>query len=333
MSLRLIGVLAVAAWIPTSAQNGVPRAADGHPDLSGVWTNKTVTPFERPRDLAGKEFFTEQEASEYEKTHVFDVDKRDNIRGTNRDVASAYNSFWWDPGTKVAKTRRTSIVIDPPDGRIPALTAGRQKQLQEISEARRRRCEKPGCEPENSGQLGPADGPEDRPLMERCLSFGNAAPMVSSAYNNNYEIVQTPGFVGIDIEMVHQMRRIPIDQTPHLPSHVREWVGDSRGHWEGDTLVVDTTNFNNLESFRGSDENLHLIEQLTRIDADTIIYRFTIDDPTAFTKPWTGEIPFVKSDGLLYEYACHEGNEGMKGILSAARADEKRAAAASVAHQ
>jgi hypothetical protein len=169
--------------------------------------------------------------------------------------------------------------------------------------------------------------------MERCLSFGNAAPMVSSAYNNNYEIVQTPGFVGIDIEMVHQMRRIPIDETPHLPSHVREWVGDSRGHWEGDTLVVDTTNFNNLASFRGSDENLHLIERLTRIDADTIIYRFTIDDPTAFTKPWTGEIPFVKSDGLLYEYACHEGNEGMKGILSAARADEKRAAAASVAHQ
>jgi len=310
MSLRLIGVLAVAAWIPTSAQNGVPRAADGHPDLSGVWTNKTVTPFERPRDLAGKEFFTEQEAAEYEKTHVFDVDKRDNIRGTNRDVASAYNSFWWDPGTKVAKTRRTSIVIDPPDGRIPPLTAERQKQLQEMAEARRRRCEKPGCEPENSGQLGPADGPEDRPL-----------------------IVQTPGLVGIDIEMVHRMRRIPIDETPHLPSHVREWVGDSRGHWEGDTLVVDTTNFNNLESFRGSDENLHLIEQLTRIDADTIIYRFTIDDPTAFTKPWTGEIPFVKSDGLLYEYACHEGNEGMKGILSAARADEKRAAAASVAHQ
>lgn len=283
--------------------------------------------------LAGKEFFTEQEAAEYEKTHVFDVDKRDNIRGTNRDVASAYNSFWWDPGTKVAKTRRTSIVIDPPDGRIPPLTAERQKQLQEMAEARRRRCEKPGCEPENSGQLGPADGPEDRPLMERCLSFGNAAPMVSSAYNNNYEIVQTRGFVGIDIEMVHQMRRIPIDETPHLPSHVREWVGDSRGHWEGDTLVVDTTNFNNLESFRGSDENLHLIERLTRIDADTIIYRFTIDDPTAFTKPWTGEIPFVKSDGLLYEYACHEGNEGMKGILSAARADEKRAAAASVAHQ
>jgi hypothetical protein len=316
MTLRLIGVLAVAAWIPTSAQYGAPSAADGLPDLSGVWTNKTVTPFERPPDLAGKEFFTEQEAAEYEKSHVFEVDKRDNIRGTNRDFASAYNSFWWDPGTKVAKTRRTSIVIDPPDGRIPPLTAERQNELQEMAEARRRRCEKPGCEPENSGQLGPADGPEYRPLMEGCLSFGNAAPKVSSAYNNNYEIVQTPGFGGIDIEMIHQMRHIPIVETPHLPSHVREWVGDSRGRWEG--LVEDTTNFNNLESFRGSDAKLHLIERLTRIDADTIIYRFTIDDPTAFTKPWTGEIPFVKSDGLLY--------------ASVARADEKRAAA-SVAHQ
>jgi hypothetical protein len=161
-------------------------------------------------------------------------------------------------------------VIDPPDGRIPPLTAERQKQPQEMGDAWARRCEKPGREPENSGQLGPADGPEDRPLMERCLSFGNAAPMVSSAYNNNYEIVQTPGFVGIDVEMVHQMRRIPIDGTPHLPSRVREWVGDSRGHWEGDTLVVDTTNFNNLVSFRGSDEHMHLIERLTRIDADRI---------------------------------------------------------------
>ena len=333
MTLRLIGFFALAATIPAAAQNSVPRAADGHPDLSGIWTNKTVTPFERPRDLAGKEFFTDKEAAEYEKTHLFDVDKRDDIKGTNRDVASAYNSFWWDFGTKVGKTRRTSIVIDPPDGRIPPLTAERQKQLREMAEARERRCNKPGCEPENGGQLGPADGAEDRPLMERCLSFGNAAPMVASAYNNNYEIVQTPGFVGIDVEMVHQMRRIPIDGTSHLPSNVREWVGDSRGHWEGDTLVVDTTNFNNLVSFRGSDENLHLIERLTRVDADTIIYRFTIDDPTAFTKPWTGEIPFVKSDGLLYEYACHEGNEGMKGILSAARADEKKAANASAAHQ
>jgi hypothetical protein len=324
MTLRLIGVLALAASIPTAAQNGVPRTADGHPDLSGVWTNKNITPFERPPELAGKEFFTPQEAARYEKTHQFDVDD-DRQKGTDSDVRSAYNNFWWDPGTHIAKTLRTSVVVEPPDGRVPALTPERQQQLRKAAEARRRRCQRPGCEVENSGQPGPADGPEDRPLMERCLSFNNAAPMVHSAYNNNYEIVQTPGFVGIDVEMVHQMRRIPIDGTPHLPANVREWVGDSRGHWEGDTLVVDTTNFNDQTSFHGSDDNLHLIERFTRVDAGTIIYRFTIDDPTAFTKSWTGEIPFVKSDGLLYEYACHEGNEGMKGILSAARADEKAA--------
>ena len=325
MTLPIIGVLALVAVMPAVAQQGAPRIPDGHPDLSGVWTNKNITPFERPRELAGKEFFTPQEAVQFEKTHQFNVDDRESIKGTDADVTSAYNTFWWDPGTHVAKTRRTSVVIEPPDGQIPALTTERQRQLREVAEARRRRCDKPGCELENSGQPGPADGPEDRPLMERCLSFNNAAPMVHSAYNNNYEIVQTPGFVGIDVEMVHQMRRIPIDGSPHLPSNVREWVGDSRGHWEGDTLVIDTTNFNDQTSFHGSDQNLHLIERLTRVDTDTIIYRFRIDDPTAFTKPWSGEIPFVKSDGLLYEYACHEGNEGMRGILSAARADEKKA--------
>ena len=347
MTLRLIGIFALAAAFAGAAQTqapskspasakaaspapaaskGVPRAADGHPDLSGIWTNVTITPLERPRELAGKEFFTPQEAVEYEKTHVRNRDDRDAIKGTNADVTNAYNDFWWDSGTKVVKTRRTSIIVDPPDGRIPALTLHRQSQLRATADARRARCTRPGCGLENNGQPGPADGPEDRPLMERCLSFGNAAPMLPTAYNNNYEIVQTPGFVGIDVEMVHQMRRIPLDGSPHVASNVRLWVGDSRGRWEGDTLVIDTTNFTPDTSFRGSDENLHLIERLTRIDADTILYRFTIDDPTAFTKPWTGEIPFVKASGPLYEYACHEGNLGMTGILAGARADEKKAA-------
>ena len=147
-----------------------------------------------------------------------------------------------------------------------------------------------------------------------------------SAYNNTYEIVQSNGFVGIDVEMVHQMRWIPVDGSPHLPANVRQWVGDSRGHWEGDTLVVDTTNFNDQMSFRGSDRNLHLIERFTRVDASTIMYRFTIDDPSAFTKSWTAEMPFVKTSGPLFEYACHEGNMGMTGILSSARTDEKKAA-------
>jgi hypothetical protein len=325
MKFRAIAAFVIAAG-SAMAQKGVPRAADDHPDLSGVWTNAGITPFERPRELGNKEFFTEQEAIQWEKTHQMDVDKRDDIKGTEADVRNAYNSFWWDRGTKVGKTHRTSIVIDPPDGRVPALTPERQQQLKAIAEAKRVRCQQPGCGFENDGRLGPADGPEDRPLMERCLSFGNAAPMVSSAYNNNYEIVQTPGFVGIDVEMVHQMRRIPIDNTPHLPSNIRLWVGDSRGHWEGDTLVIDTTNFKGETAFRGADENLHLTERLTRVDADTILYRFTVDDPTAFTKPWTGEIPFVKSTGPLFEYACHEGNRGMAGILAGARAEEKEAA-------
>src|SRR5579863_7664436 len=222
MTLRLMSVLVFAVSIflvmrPAAGQNGVPRTADGHPDLSGIWTNVTITPLERPRELAGKEFLTAPEAIEYEKQHVRNRDNRDN-KGTIADVANAYNDFWWDSGTKVVKTRRTSIVVDPPDGRVPALTPERQKQLQAVAEAKKQRCAAPGCEVENGGLPGPADGPEDRPLMERCLSFGNAAPMLPSAYNNNYEIVQDSGFVGIDVEMVHQMRRVPIDGSPHLPS-------------------------------------------------------------------------------------------------------------------
>ncbi len=321
-----IPVLAQKALAPPVVQKNVPRAADGHPDLSGIWTNASITPFERPKELAGKEFLTPAEAADYEKSHLRNVDNRDAIKGTNADVTFAYNDFWWDPGTRLFKSHRTSVVIDPPDGHVPALLPAREKQLKDIADARRKRCEQPGCGIENNGQPGPADGPEDRPLMERCLSFNNAAPMISTAYNNDYEIVQTPDFVGIDIEMVHQMRRIPIDNSPHLPSSVRLWVGDSRGHWEGDSLVVDSTNFRPETAFRGSDENLHLIERLTRTDPDTLVYRFTMDDPTAFTKQWTGELTFVKAKGFLYEYACHEGNVGMTGILAGARADEKKAA-------
>jgi hypothetical protein len=314
---------------PAAASAGksvsLPRTADGHPDFNGIWTNVTITPMERPRDLAGKEFFTEQEVSAYEKQTVEQRNRDRRDRGTERDVATAYNDFWWDSGTKIVKTRRTSIVIDPPDGRIPALTPERQQQLAGLREAAKRRCEQPGCEPENGGQLGPADGPEDRPLQERCLSFGNAIPMVPTAYNNNYQIVQSRGFLSVNVEMVHDVRRVAIDGSAHLPANVRQWMGDSRGHWEGDTLVIDTTNFTPLTRFRGSDENLHLTERFTLADPDTLLYRFTVDDPTAFTKPWTGEIPMARAEGPLYEYACNEGNTELGGILSAARTDERKA--------
>ena len=324
------GSVLVAFALAASAQNApkagaIPRAADGHPDLDGTWTNVTITPLERPKDLAEKAFFTPAEASAYEKDIVARRNRDQRQRGTITDVNNAYNDFWWDSGTKVVKTLRTSMVIDPADGRIPAFTPERQKQLQARVEAVKARCAQPGCEPENSGLLGPADGPEDRPLMERCIYFGTLGPpMMPSAYNNNFQIVQTPKFIAIEAEMVHDTRRIVLDGSAHLPSTVRQWKGDSRAHWEDDTLVIDTTNFTNKTQFRGSDENLHLTERLTMVDKDTIMYKYTVDDPTAFVRPWTAEYPLVRENGMIYEYACHEGNAGLVGILKAARLDETK---------
>ncbi len=284
-----------------------PRTSDGQPDLQGIWSNGTITPLERPAALAGKEFFTEKEAADFEAQVAGNrnADRRDGP--VEQDVSRAYNDFWYDWGSRVVKTRRTSMVIDPPDGRVPPLTPAAQKAQQTRNEAYRRR----------------ATSPEDRILTERCLLFPTAGPpMVPYAYNNNYQIVQSPGFVMIQVEMAHDVRVIPLDGGPHPPATVRLWMGDSRGHWEGTTLVVDTTNFTAKTAFRGADENLHVVERFTRTDPETIIYRFTVDDPTAFTKQWTGELPMVAAKGPLYEYACHEGNMGMVGILAGARADD-----------
>jgi hypothetical protein len=323
-------VAAKPAAAKAPGATSIPRTADGHPDFNGIWTNVTITPLERPRDLAGKEYFTEQEASSYEKQMVQQRNKDQRERGTDRDVASAYNDFWWDSGTKVVKTRRTSMIIDPPDGRMPAQTQQRLQAIAARREAIKKRCERPGCELENGGQPGLADGPEDRPLQERCLSFGNAVPMLPTAYNNNYQFVQSPGFLAVTVEMVHDVRRIPLDGSAHLPRNIHQWMGDSRARWEGDTLVIDTTNFPNEQVARfGTDENLHLTERLRLTDSDTLLYQFTVDDPTVFAKPWTGEIPMVRSEGPLFEYACNEGNEGLANILASARADERAAAGGS----
>ena len=285
----------------------VPRTPDGHPDLQGIWTNTTLTPMERPRDLAGKEFFTKEEAAAYEKRIL-------HGRAEEPDVAAdtiADKNVWWEQGTKLSPTLRTSMVVDPPDGRVPALTPEAQKRQQ----AERTRT-----------RLHALDGPEYQNLQSRCLLMPMAGPpMIPGPYNNNYEIVQTPNYVAILIEMIHDVRIVPLDGRPHLPSNVPQWLGDPRGHWEGDTLVVDTTNFTDKTAFRGSDWNLHLIERFTRVDPDTLIYRFTIDNPTAFTKPWTAEIPMLKASGPIYEFACHEGNYGMINILRTARAEEKAA--------
>ncbi len=303
----------------------VPRLSDGHPDLQGIWTNKTITPMERPKEFADEAFFTPEEAKAYTEM-ARKRNNKDQRGGGVRDVLNAYNDFWWDSGTKLLSNMRTSIVTDPPDGRIPPLTAKRKAQLEEQAEAVKIRCQKPGCSIANNGQLSPADKPEDLDLMTRCISFGTVVPMLPSAYNNNYQIVQAPGMVAIDTEMVHDVRRIPTDGSPHLPAGVREWTGDPRGHWEGDTLVVDSRNFQGETRLRGADDNLHLIEKFTRTGPDTLLYQFTVDDPTAFTKPWSGEIPLSAEQGPLYEYACHEGNIGMKDIIVAAKAAEAKAA-------
>jgi hypothetical protein len=298
----------------------VPRLADGKPDLQGIWTNRTITPFERPADLATKEFFTREEAEAY-VSRTLERNNRDNRTDDVNDVLSAYNAFWWDSGTSLLPTLRTSIIVDPPNGRIPPLTPERTAALAAQRDAIRERCEQPGCAVANSGAPAPADEPAALDLMTRCISFGTAIPMLPSAYNNNYQIVQTEGIVAINTEMVHQVRRIPTDGKPPLPSNVRQWFGDPRGRWEGDTLVVETTNFKGefFGRMAAADENLRVIERFTRVAPDVLLYQFTVDDPTAWTAPWSGEIPLTRTDGLLYEYACHEGNRGMENILRAAR--------------
>jgi len=287
----------------------VPRTADGQPDLQGIWTNTTITPLERPADLAGKPFLTEQEAAAYEKKTVAQQtgDRRDG--GAEVDVGRSYNEFWRDRGTKIIGSRRTSLITEPADGKIPPLTPAAQKNQEEARVQQ---------------QLHGTDGPENRNLWERCLTRG--LPMLPGPYNNDFQIIQTPGYVVILHEMIHDARVIPLDGRPHAPSNIRQWFGDGRGHWEGDTLVVDTTNFSEKTNFRGASQNLHLIERFTRVDPDTISYEFTIDDPTTFTKVWKAEIPMHRTDEQIFEYACHEGNYALADILRGARADEKRAA-------
>ena len=325
LAVALLAPVPVAGQARPSAANTTaaaktwtePRTADGQPDLQGIWSNATLTPLERPRELAGKQFFTEEEAAEYEKQVLQhnNADRRDNPN-TDADVALAYNDSWYDRGTKVVPTRSTSLIVDPPDGRIPALTPEAQKREAARAVARRER--------------GPADSWEDRNLGERCITRG--APKLPSGYNNNFMIVQVPGTVAILQEMIHEVRVIHVDGSPHVDKNIREWLGDSRGHWEGSTLVVDTTNFDDRVRFTsynccgGAGANLHLVERFTRVDADTIDYQYTVDDPTTFTRPWTVAVPLTKAPGPIYEYACHEGNYGMANLLSGARAEEKAAA-------
>ena len=333
-SIGLVSALALLASLPAAAQSNtnvpaatnvaaaaaLPRTPDGKPDLQGVWDFKTITPMERPRELGTKEFFTADEAAAWE---------RDENRRQNRDLIDPragglnyvpggvvpYNEFWYERGDKAVGTRRTSLIIDPPDGRFPPLTAEGQKR----SEAR--------TIYDRNNQIGRplANSWEDRPLQERCIMGLNAGPpMTPGAYNNNFQLFQTPEQVVIHTEMVHDARIVPMDGRPFL--NIPQWKGESRGHWEGDTLVIETKNYKRETSLRGSSASTHLIERFTRVDADTLNYQFTVTDPTMWSKSWTAVVPMKRSDEPMYEYACHEGNHALSGVLAGARADEKKAA-------
>ncbi len=315
----IVGVAAVVSGLTVAAQTNRPaglRTAFGHPDLQGVWNFSTLTPLERPDVLKGKAVLTEQEAKDYEQTllKAFDHDTQDGAERVCKGTGN-YNEFWYDRGSSVVKTRRTSLIVDPPDGRIPAMTAEGIRRGDARAAAQKAR--------------GPADSWEDRGIAERCiLGFNSGPPMMPGAYNNNVQLFQTPTHVVIFTEMVHDARIVPIDGRPPLGGSIQQWNGSSRGRWEGNTLVVETKNFTGKTAFRGATEKLRLIERFTRADRDTLLYEFTIDDPATFTRPWTAQVPMTKTPGPLYEYACHEGNYGMHGILSGARAKERAAAGA-----
>jgi hypothetical protein len=319
VSMRLPAQTPTASQTPASGRrtartSAIPRLSDGHPDLQGVWTNATITPLERPAALAGKATLSDAESAAFEKQSAQELQEADGksegplFAAAGSSGTGAYNVLYIDRGTELARVdgvKRTSLVVDPPDGRVPALTA----------EARQRNAARAGNR---------FDSVKDRPLAERCLlGFGSTSgpPMLPVLYNNNYQIVQTPTHVMILVEMVHDARIVRINGT-HAPPKVRQWLGDSIGRWEGDTLVVDTTNFTDQTRFRGSSENLHIIERVTRVDANTMLYRVTIDDPTTFTKQWTLEYPFRSVPGPIYEYACHEGNYSLEDILGGARKAE-----------
>jgi hypothetical protein len=322
-------VVGVVSWLaaafapiraaePQSALNSAPaktapaKTADGHPDLQGVWGFATVTPLQRPKEFAEKAVLTPEEAAKIEEQAVRDqfVD-----RPPPPGNPGAYNRFWIDAGTQAVATRRTSLIIDPPDGRLPPLTPHGKEREAALS-----------------AKQEVAAGPEDLTSWDRCISGFNAGPpMIGGGYNAYVHIFQTRDHVVLLNEMVHDARIIPLGGKAPLPSHLPQWRGDSRGRWEGDTLVVETRNFRNegtgTLSLRGlgrsSDENLHLIERFRRIDAETLEYQYTVNDPTIWSKPWTVSLTMRMSDQPMYEYACHEGNYGLSGILSAARAVEK----------
>jgi hypothetical protein len=324
--VTVLGIAAaVAATTATPAgQKWTPaRLSDGHPDFQGVWANNTVTPLQRPKQWEGKTRLTDAEVEELQ-TFARQITENDGdaqfgdgfINAVLNRIAKPgsydpgtgnYNQFWvvdrdWHD-------RRTSLIVDPPDGRLPPMTPDAQKRRAAEIEHRRTHA---------------SEDPEVFPLGERCVNFG--IPRVQAGYNSYVQIVQSPGYVMIMNEMAHDARVVPLDGRPHLDPRVRVWNGDSRGHWEGDTLVIDTTNFSTKSEFMGAHENLHLTERLTRPSADVLDYEFTVEDPTTWARPWTAMIPLKYKNELIYEYACHEGNEAIPDMLRGHRFEEHETA-------
>ena len=320
--LRGLALLATVIWapLPAAAQGKAftpSRTPDGKPDLSGIYSFSTVTPLQRPDALAGKDTLTDEEAATFEKSEntrlnrdLFDPIKGQPSAGYAPRAEGgvlSYNEFWYERGNRLTADKRTSLIVEPRDGRIPFTEAARQRNAERTRHS-------------NSGA---GDSAADRPLADRCLvGFNSGPPMVPGAYNNNLQIVQAPGYVVIVNEMVHNARIIPTDGRPHTT--LRSWTGDSRGRWEGNTLVVETINFRRETSLQGSTADTQLVERFTPVDRDTIRYEFRVSDPGSYLRPWSAMVPLVRTEGPLYEYACHEGNYALPNILAGARAQEKK---------
>ena len=296
-----------APAIASPGSTGVSRAPDGHPDLQGVWSWAQIIPLERPAALAGKTVLTDEEVAALEAAAAASrVDRPPRAGDTG-----TYNQFWFDRGTKVNESRRSSLIVDPEDGRIPPMTP----EMQQREDARAKIL---SAEPRTY---------EDRSLSERCIVRPWSGPPITPGnYNNNLQIFQTADYVVLHVEQSHDSRIVPLDGRPHLDKNIRQILGDSRGHWEGDTLVVETTNFTDhlgKAAFRGAGGNMHLTERFTRLDFDTLNYQFTVNDPTAYTKPWSAALPMAKSDDKIYEYACFEGDRTVENVLRGTRVQEK----------
>ena len=327
-----LAVTAFTASAGAQAPYDPPRLPDGKPDLQGVWDYRTLTPLERPEDLADQAFLTDEERAERESAALARDQQSNAAIEVGREPlpvggdVGGYNSFWVDQGARVVEDQRTSLIVDPPNGRLPELQPGVELKVLSFAE------DLPGERPVRVRAVGiGTDSYEDRGLAERCiLGFNSGPPIVPIGYNQNIQIFQTSDYFVILNEMVHDARIVPLDGRAHLPEGVRQWMGDSRGYWDGDTLVVESTNFTDrtasfnpsVASAIGSGTTLHLTERFSRTGDDTLLYEFTVNDPASFTRPFTAALPMKTSNGI-FEYACHEGNYGLFNILAGARAEEQ----------